>query len=328
MIYLFTLEPLPNRYTTQWKRWIREELPDATEIDGNIVSNNSSSTFLNFADTNIWKAEQIIKIAELFKNQKIKDGDKFLFYDGWHYGALSVRYMAQLHDIKIKMYAMWHAGSYDPHDLLNKANMQQYKSSELGLFELYDYNFVATDFHKRLIQRTYPNINNIVVTGFPFKFDDLDKYKHTLKKDIVIFPHRLAEEKKYRYFKDEIVPRLTSNSIGVYICQESKLTKDEYYQQLSESKVCLSLAEQETWGISMFESLYLNTIPLMPDHLSYTEMYESKYKYDYSAIENPDMIVNKILHILKNFNYDVESNIQTLKEKFCTFDNIKELISD
>jgi len=66
---------------------------------------------LDINQTNIWKAEQVIKIAKLFQDQKIKPNDKFLLLDGWHFGITALKYMSQLNNIPVGIYAYWHAGT-------------------------------------------------------------------------------------------------------------------------------------------------------------------------------------------------------------------------
>ena len=50
----------------------------------NIPEATTPGAFLNFGGTNIYKASQLIKIAEMFCNGKIKSGDKFLYTDAWN----------------------------------------------------------------------------------------------------------------------------------------------------------------------------------------------------------------------------------------------------
>ncbi|NBP04445.1 MAG: hypothetical protein EBU90_31045, partial [Proteobacteria bacterium] len=63
------------------------------------------------------------------------------------------------------------------------------------------------------------------------------------------------------------------------ICQEKSLTKDEYHSLLGESKIVFSANLQETLGISCYEGALLDAIPVVPDRLSYREMYYDGFKY-------------------------------------------------
>ena len=85
MIYLVDLEYVETRYTAEWKTYFPEYLRvnglDVTVIEGpeNIAACTTPGAFLNFSGTNVYKSEQVRKIAELFTENKIKDGDKCCF---------------------------------------------------------------------------------------------------------------------------------------------------------------------------------------------------------------------------------------------------------
>ena len=56
-------------------------------------------------------------------------------------------------------------------------------------------------------------------------------------------------------------------------------TKREYYELLGRARVAISSALQETWGIAMLEALFSGCVPLVPDRLSYHEMYPIHFRY-------------------------------------------------
>lgn len=329
MLFLITLENLENRYSTQWRRWISNDLNNAgieyIEIDGNPTSNIvKGENFLNPNLSSIWKSEQIIKIAKLFESNQIKKDDKFLFYDAWDWNVISLRYMSILNNIPIKIFGMWHAGSYDPQDLLGQMDKKKYLLSfEQSLFHNLDKSFVATEFHKNMIKNNLKiEGENIKITGFPYNFDELDKYKipYLEKENIVIFPHRLSKEKK-----PELLKEIANHIDGkVIFCQENKLSKKEYHKLLAKSKIVFSANEQETWGIGVFEALYLGCIPVIPNRLSYREAYNDLFKYDkiYENVYDLTIIINNKIKNYKNYIDYMENNIKFLKKHFCTFKKI------
>lgn len=327
-LYIVSLEPLETRYTAQWKKWFSEEFSNSIDISGDTLSELSNSkNFLDPSQTNIWKSEQIIKISKMFKDNQIKSRDKFLFLDAWHYGIIAVKYMSKLLDIDVKIFGLWHAGSYDDWDLLGTSGLFQYFSSfEKSLFSCLDKSFVATEFHKEMILRKYPKADNIIVTGFPYKFEHLDSYKDIKKENIIIFPHRLSDEKRPNLLK-EIESEIQKLGYRIVFCQENKLSKDEYHRILASSKFCFSASLQETWGIGTFEGLYLNVVPIIPDALSYHEMYNDEFKYSRSIWKSNDS--KKYLKVIKSFicSYEdkilkIDENISSLKERYCTFNKI------
>lgn len=337
MLYLITLENTgETRYSNQWRKWIPEELKKRNiiyyEINGVSDAFISGNNFLNPNSTNIWKSEQIIEISKLFSDGKIKKNDKFLFYDAWHYGIIALKYMSILNDIPIKIYGIFHAGSYDMNDLLGQKDKDnKLLTFEKSLFEILDKSFVATDYHRNLILNCFqPNKFNIKVTGLPYKFSDLDKWKIDPKKkeNIVIFPHRLSVEKRPKFLK-KIKKYIQGD---VIFCQEKNLSKDEYHNLLAKSKIVFSANLQETWGIGVFEAMYLGCIPVLPDRLSYSEMYDSDFLYPKSYEKNNIfLLIDRINYILINYEKYTEQilkNIEKLKMDYCTFEKILEEIED
>jgi len=230
---------------------------------------------------------------------------------------------------------MWHAGSYDDYDLLGSSGLHPFfKGFEESCFNCLDRSFVATNYHKKLIGSKFKNIelDKIIVTGLPYNFDHLDKYKNLEKENIILFPHRLSEEKQPNILKD-LEPELNKHGYECIFCQEETLSKHEYHTLLGKSKMIFSASLQETWGIGAFEGMYVNSLPFLPSRLSYTEMYKGDFLYPSAAtfsykdylICKSELIASIIarLNIHKKYYGKMKENIKTLKEKYCTIENIK-----
>lgn len=311
-VYIVDLESVETRYTGQWKTHIPNLLRDAgldvEIIDGpsNIPAATSPGAFLNFGGTNIYKAAQVEKISRLFCENKIEKGDYFLFTDAWHPGVINVKYMSELLNIPVHLGGFWHAGSYDSQDFLGRliGNEPWVRHAEKSFFHCFDNNFFATDFHIQMFTdnlfgpwydgevewmgEQYTRLGWInenfatkkfVRTGWPFeKLGDeiANDVKDCVKRDLILFPHRIAPEKQPEIFKDlqKELPKYE-----FVMCQERRLTKREYHRLLGEAKIVFSANLQETLGISGYEALIANTVPLVPDRLSYSEMFSKDFKY-------------------------------------------------
>lgn len=289
-IYLIPIEPIESRYTKHWYEFLPKQLElnlhlPVVQVSGvELDSVASSGAFLNFTSTVNYKGSQINKIAELFHNKKIKNGDIFICADAWNPSAHMIRYMADLSEISIKMVGIWHAGSYDEWDFLgrNFKNKDWSYSLEKSLFELYDSNIFATHFHKDLFlsKIKISNSEKAFVFGFPMEYyESLDiKFKEWKdKKNIIVFPHRISVEKNSEFF-DKLSKDFPQFQF-VYaqkVCQN----KHEYHRLLEDSKIVFSANLQETLGISMYEGLLAGAIPLVPSRLSYKEMYSYYFKYN------------------------------------------------
>jgi len=78
---------------------------------------------------------------------------------------------------------------------------------------------------------------------------------------------------------------------------------------------------QETLGISAYEGALVNAIPMVPDRLSYTEMYDDDFKYPSEWTEDFDSYKRhkgKLIEKLKNYvvyhkNYHNQLNTESAK---------------
>ena len=323
-VFLVDLEAVETRYTGQWKTHVPSLLEEAghavTVIQGptDIPNATTPGAFLNFGGTNIYKARQVEEIARLFTSGKVVDGDHFLFTDAWHPGIINLKYMAELLGIKIKIHALWHAGSYDPQDFLGRliGKAPWVRHSEKAFFHAIDHNYFATDFHIDMFAKNLfageVDKSKIVRTGWPMEYmeNTLLTYKNLPKRDLILFPHRLAPEKQVEIFRD------LAASMPEYewiVCQDQNLTKDQYHQLLGQGKIVFSANLQETLGISCYEGALVNAIPIVPDRLSYTEMYSSIFKYPSAYTESWDSYQAYKSELMDVIHYHIENYPSTLR---------------
>ena len=295
-VYLIDLEAVETRYTGQWKAHVPNLLRKAGHnvqiISGptDIPSATTPGAFLNFGGTNIYKSSQVEQISRLFCSGSIHAGDHFVFTDAWHPGIINLKYMSELLGIPVITHGLWHAGSYDPQDFLGRlvGDKPWVRHAEKSFYHAFDHNYFATEFHidlfsKNLLERD-PQVvrmfakDKIIRTGWPMEYMDtaLLIYKNMPKRDLILFPHRIAPEKQVDIFRD-LKTHLPQYEFVV--CQDQQLTKNEYHNLLGEAKLVFSANLQETLGISCYEGALVDAIPMVPDRLSYSEMYYDTFKY-------------------------------------------------
>ena len=317
-VFLVDLESVETRYTGQWKTHVPNLLRKAGHnvqiLSGptDIPSATTPGAFLNFGGTNIYKARQVEQMGRLFCDGAVHAGDHFIFTDAWHPGIINLKYMSELLGIPVTTHGLWHAGSYDPQDFLGRliGNAGWVRHAEKSFFGCFNYNYFATGFHIEMFVRNLLNdgltenpwldedvedavngkIPSIVRTGWPMEYMDdvLTPYKGMTKRDLILFPHRIAPEKQVEIFRDlkEQLPQYE-----FVVCQDQQLTKNEYHNLLGEAKLVFSANLQETLGISCYEGAILGAIPVVPDRLSYTEMYFDTFKYPSEWTENWDSYI-------------------------------------
>ena len=351
-IFIVDIEAVETRYTGQWKTHVPNLLQKAGHnvqiISGpmDIPSATTPGAFLNFGGTNIYKSRQVEQIGRLFCAGSVNDGDHFLFTDAWHPGIINLKYMSELLNIPVTTHGLWHAGSYDPQDFLGRliGDAPWVRHAEKSFFHAFDHNYFATQFHitmflENLFEETrdsrqaYLPSQKIVRTGWPMEYmeNTLQLYKGMQKRDLILFPHRIAPEKQVEIFRDlaKYLPQYE-----FVVCQDQQLTKNEYHNLLGEAKLVFSANLQETLGISCYEGALVDAIPMVPDRLSYSEMYYDTFKYPSLWTENYEaydqhrhVVCNKIVHYMNNyeqFKFQVNKQARDLTENFFSANQLLE----
>ena len=332
-VFLVDLEAVETRYTGEWQHHLpallRKRGHNVQIIDGptDIPSATTPGAFLNFGGTNIYKSSQVEKIGRLFCAGRISAGDHFIFTDAWHPGIINLKYMSELLNIPVKIHALWHAGSYDPQDFLGRliGDAPWVRHAEKSFFHAIDHNYFATDFHIEMFNNNllndgflenpwrhedmqeYLEHKKIIRSGWPMEYmqDTLVMYKNMPKRNLILFPHRIAPEKQLDIFLDlkEHLPQYEFR-----VCQEYPLSKREYHNMLGEAKLVFSANLQETLGISWYEGALVDAIPMVPDRLSYKEMALDTFKYPSEWTESFESysvyrkeICHKIIQYMENY---------------------------
>jgi hypothetical protein len=338
-VFLVDLEAVETRYTGQWKAYVpallRKRGHNVQVISGpeDVPSATTPGAFLNFGGTNIYKARQVETMGRLFCNGTVRSGDHFIFTDAWHPGIINLKYMSELLSIPVTTHGLWHAGSYDPQDFLGRlvGDKPWVRNAEKSFFAAFDHNYFATQFHIDMFDNNLLNdglmenpwryedmkeyllSEKIVRTGWPMEYmnDTLLPYKGMTKRDLILFPHRIAPEKQVEIFRDlkEHLPQYE-----FIVCQDQQLTKNEYHNLLGEAKIVFSANLQETLGISCYEGAVVDAIPMVPDRLSYTEMYFDTFKYPSEWTESFESyevfrpnLCEKIIHYMDNYTHMIPS---------------------
>lgn len=326
-VHVVDLESIETRYTCEWKTHI-PELLNNHGLHVNVISgpavlpkNPESGTFLNFAATNIYKAKQIELMSKMFVDNKVKDGDYFLFTDAWHPGIINLKYMASLLCYDIKIGGLFHAGSWDKYDILGQVikDAPWCGHAESAMFHALDHCFFATQFHIDMFcqyilynqdYHSYIKNGKIVKTGWPMEYmkTTLARYSDIKKENLILFPHRLSSEKQLDIFLDL---KKAMPEFQFVVCQEQTLTKKEYHTLLAKSKIVFSASLQETLGISVAsEAPLLNSVPVAPNRLSYKEifagykgfLYPSEWTESYQAyLANKESLILKLKEVITHY---------------------------
>ena len=187
-LFWLPLEMLDKRYTKQTRKWYLTEFKKYFNkiviVKGQeLTAKIESGSFLDAYGTNYYKFIQLAKVAKLFKEKKVKNGDIFFIDDLWMPGIEGIRYMEKMGEkLNIKIYGVMHAGSWiESDDVSTKLGTKPWcKKYEESVFELVDKVFVGSNFHKNKILKYFGSKikpNKIINTGLPF-------YQSILRKNI------------------------------------------------------------------------------------------------------------------------------------------------
>ena len=243
-LWLLRIEPYEMRYSDQFLGWFTHECRiydiDYKVIGGEVRSGHgevSTGQFLDAYATNYYKMTQMATVVKLMHQGDIKHGDKIFFFDLWHTGIMAIPYITAMTGQKIDIYGMMHAGTYDKTDYTNQMGMDSWaRGFEYSIAAVAKRIFVGSNYHAEIIKELGGKVK---MTGFPMYATDVDRA--TVKKPQVIFTGRMSTEKNlhaYKYIRDEVLRRFPkAHFVNTH---KNRLTKDEYYELLEESKVVLS----------------------------------------------------------------------------------------
>jgi hypothetical protein len=270
------IERLEERYSAQWDDWFQAafkregiEFIKVGSSENKVITHGQ---FLDVIETNRYKAGQLKVVMDIIALDPMKPTTVF-FMDLWFPGIQSLAYIREGMSAPLKIKGMLHAGTYDPHDFLTQKSMGVWGLPfEQSILNLADKIFIATEFHKALMEwsgLTPVNKDKFEIVPWPVEHE----YLETIKEDIVLFPHRLAPEKQPEQF--DLLKMMYSKKYSHFPrwfkTKDVAKTKAEYHWWLAKSKVAVSCALQETYGLAMIEAVNNGCFPVAPNRLSYPE---------------------------------------------------------
>src|SRR5512138_1159671 len=123
------IEPLEERYSTQWDKWFRVEFLKAniqfeTAYGEKTSGKIGRGSFLDVTETNLYKTSQLQKVINIIANHDYRDPLVVFFHDLWNPALTTLAYIRDGLGLKnLYIVGCLHAGSYDPYDFLNRQQM-------------------------------------------------------------------------------------------------------------------------------------------------------------------------------------------------------------
>lgn len=292
IILNFPIEPINDRYSIQWNDWFaqsfkRNHFQWCTFLgDTGKKYEANPEEFLNPGLTFDWKFKQLRDachyldcITPQIKNEKIVG----FFQDFWFPGIEALKYIAEMKGIDFRMVGFAHAGSYLSNDMLGIKGFHSWaRGSEQTWFRLCDAVCVGSNYHRDRILASLgqrdTDADKMYVTGYPIEVPIRELIDSVEKENIVVWPHRIAEDKHPEIFEmlaHEGFPDDWRFIRSKDVCE----TKNEYHNLLAKCKICVSTATMETFGISMIEAACLGCDCIVPNSLCYPEFFSDDDMY-------------------------------------------------
>lgn len=280
-VWLLPIEPFEERYTADWLRWWPQDLR-AAGLDVEVVcgtdgaGERKAGEWLDPCATWVWKGTQTAALAACWS--RIEDGDVILSLDGWGPATTAALYMRATTGKQVRVVVFMHAGAFDPHDFLTRSGCSPWALHvERGWVTGADLVLCGSEHACDLMRRHLWAGVRCAPVGYPIKQHELARFSTPWNEraPLVLFPHRLAPEKGLNEW-DEIVrvygERYPDKSVQFVRSRDVYTGKDSLYEWMGRSRVVVSCARQETFGIAMQEAVALGAHPVCPDRLCYSEV--------------------------------------------------------
>lgn len=251
---------------------------DYKYMEPTVFSNEiKNGSFLDADNTIYRQFSQMQQLIEGLLTGTIPKDSTLFITDIWNFGIMAIPYLNFFGNYNLKVQGVLHAGSFTDTDFVREME-RYYKNFEDSIFDICDTIFVGSQFIKDdILKKRIVNADKIVVTGLPLDFEGMETFEHSNHKPQIVFNGRNVDEKQ-PYLFDLLKEKLPQYQ---YVnTQELKLSKNDYYRVLSESKVVVSFALQENYGYGIQEAVHLGCIPILPNKLAYKEQFDDKYLYD------------------------------------------------
>lgn len=311
-IWYFGLEPLRERYTYQLSNeWTPESYKGYDVKFISLYGKSGSGQIkngqvLDAVDRGIYSMSQVASMLK--RIDEVQDGDVILLQDFWTPGIEAVFYALDLYGIKVKLYSMLHAQSVDEYDFTY--HMRKWmRGFELGMAARHDGIFVGSSIHKEQL-RAIGFECGIHVVGLPIhKRMAMSELKHVKpKKNQIVFTSRYDKEKN-PYFMLEVAKQFLSlnpswewivttsgsefrSSLPGFVdymyefaknhpgfVMKKGLSKEEYYEVLSESKIQFNSSLQDYVSWTVIESTMFGCDICYPNFRSFPEFVDEDRMY-------------------------------------------------
>ena len=246
--------PMRDRYTLEWynKLYTHSAFRILGEYRPETINRTRSYNYFANLESSIQYEMGQVR-ALLYK----RDVDKVFITDLDFPGiAVQMYPLLKLKYPSIKIYGILHAGSWCNQDIF--AGDKAKKDQERLVFDICEKVFVATEYHRGLIEAYYNEYftNIVVLDGMPFDYDWVSSHKEEKTEDVIVLGR----------------PEQSDVVDFPYQYHTGGMNREDFLRFLSRYKVAIIPKVEETFGYIAMEAIALGTIPLVPDRYSYRQL--------------------------------------------------------
>ena len=325
-LHVFTEYNRLSRIESHWKDcFLDSDFSDynVNIVDGTLIDHDS---YLH-ADTH-FKSIQLKRVMDMLNEDKIWDGDIFLFTNAWNYIAVPLSYFRDEYGLQIKMIGYWGNSMFNPdspmHHRFLRKQRQFATHFESSLFMAYDVNcFLSTEHRDMFFTRYGKDKSNAAkseVTGYPFGYlmnKWPDNPLELEKENSIILPFWLGDHDQaivYEGLSGEFP------QYKFYYAQRTHNHRSRYLELLSKCKIMFCGMSLEYNPVLLWEGMLAGVYPMVPDLGIYKTMFPEHYQYPQNLTitsrRNPilKIVRNRLqtVYIIKDLMRDYEENMERL----------------
>ena len=278
-------------------------------IDNNKSTSHDSEMFSSIHKSIEFETEQIKEYMQL----NIKKDD-ILFVPELSFPGLFCNVL--YHKRCSKMFAFCHATSLNKFDYFENIRKSKFMNESSHAL-LFNKIFIGSHYHKKkLLNGSESKLywNKAIDIKLPFlPFIPIHPTEIKPKKHNIISVARPSIQ-KINYIIENQITELFGE-----IYRPKSNTWEEYFNNLSESKILLISAREDTFGYQIVDAVMNGCIPLAPNNLSYPEILPKEYLY------------NDINDLIKKIKLVLNNKIKPVKHLICEEEMInfyKRIISE
>lgn len=326
-IFYLPLEPVKSRYTQQLcEQWMPDSFNRAIRMyqnvtlvtlvpDVQIPTDITVGVVLDAAGRSKFALAQCSMLVDQIASGIVKNNDVIYLQDFYTPGFDSVLYTASVYGIALRVFAMCHAQSVDPHDFTyHFAYWMRGYERMLNDYMIINNGgiFVASTLHKNMLVREKLCALTHVVS-LPFDYRQAQKvinWRDIQKTTTVVYSSRMDSEKNPRFMLDVARRFVALNSGWKWIITTSAdkvrsndpkileelsrtladnpdtielregLSKAQYYKLLAEASIQFNCSDQDFVSWTLLEAVAMQCTPVYPNHASFLECVPTNLRYD------------------------------------------------